>query len=301
VKPTPDTSYDPATSILPLRPAGKKIVRLPGTPGVAASATNVQKTRQLVLVEIAGPGGPLEVLVNNTGWMGKRRDAAMTPVFGSTFVAPNWLTEVPNEGDTEIWEIVNTTMDSHPIHLHAVQFQLINRQAFSMKGFMMAYAAAFPASTIIDPATGLPYAGGVFIPGFGSPLPYDGSDLRSGLDAFARPKLGGNPDVTPLLVGLALPPLAHEAGWKDTVIMHSGEVSRIVVRWGPQDAAVGSPANFAFQPDALVNPGGAVPQPGVYVWHCHITDHEDNEMVRPDMIVSNPSAPTRGFTQVTDY
>jgi len=40
--------------------------------------------------------------------------------------------------------------------------------------------------------------------------------------------LGGNPD--PVLLGLPLAPLPYEAGWKDTVIMHPGEKSRIAVR-----------------------------------------------------------------------
>jgi hypothetical protein len=25
-----------------------------------------------------------------------------------------------------------------------------------------------------------------------------------------------------------------------------------------------------------------------YVWHCHIIDHEDNEMMRPDVIAPLP-------------
>ena len=29
-----------------------------------------------------------------------------------------------------------------------------------------------------------------------------------------------------------------------------------------------------------------------YVWHCHIIDHEDNEMMRPDIVPLNPAAPS---------
>jgi FtsP/CotA-like multicopper oxidase with cupredoxin domain len=78
----------------------------------------------------------------------------------------------------------------------------------------------------------------------------------------------------------ARPPLPYELGWKDTVITYPGEVTRIAVRWDTTDtppaadpaAAVGT-SNFPFDPTALINGVG-------YVWHCHIVDHEDNEMMR---------------------
>ena len=47
---------------------------------------------------------------------------------------------MPEEGTTELWEIVNLTADSHPIHLHLVQFQLMNRQAFDVAKYNAAYA-----------------------------------------------------------------------------------------------------------------------------------------------------------------
>jgi FtsP/CotA-like multicopper oxidase with cupredoxin domain len=40
-------------------------------------------------------------------------------------------TENPGVGDTEIWEIYNATGDAHPVHLHLVHFQILDRQAFS--------------------------------------------------------------------------------------------------------------------------------------------------------------------------
>ena len=56
-------------------------------------------------------------------------------------------------------------------------------------------------------------------------------------------------------------------------------VTRIAVRWAPQDLAAGTTHAgtnyFPFDPTT----GG----PG-YVWHCHILDHEDNEMMRPLLI-----------------
>ncbi len=270
-----DSSYDPASGI-PIRSGGQTIVRLPGAPGgPAISASNVQVTRELTLNEVPGLGGPLEALVNNSKWIGLRPD--MTPIEGSTLVNGNWLTELPAEGDVEVWEIINLTMDSHPIHLHGVQFQLIDRQAVDMKAFMMAYDAAFP--------------GGVYIPGYGPPLNYFTGNPRA---------LGGNPD--PVLVGAPIPALSYEAGWKDTVIMHPGERTRIAVRIGPQDVLLGTLATFTFDPSAPVNPGAPIAdqKPGVYVWHCHITDHEDNEMMRPDMFMPN-SAAARTYIQGVDY
>ena len=61
-----------------------------------------------------------------------------------------------------MWEIVNMTADAHPIHLHLVQFQLINRQNYNITNYTKAYAAAFPGGGL-DPLTGLPYPAGVFM------------------------------------------------------------------------------------------------------------------------------------------
>ena len=41
------------------------------------------------------------------------------------------ITENPTLGDQEIWEFYNNTVDAHPIHLHLVRFQVINRQELS--------------------------------------------------------------------------------------------------------------------------------------------------------------------------
>lgn len=270
-----DSSYNPASGIA-IRSGAQTIVRLPGAPGGPAINTaigtgNVDVTRLLTLNEVPGAGGPLEALVNNSKWMGTERVDSM-------LVNGNWLTEFPLEGDTEVWEIVNLTMDSHPIHLHAIQFQLIDRQPFDAMAYMMTYNSLFP--------------GGAFIPGYGPPLNYNTGNPRA---------LGGNPD--PVLLGAPIPALAHEAGWKDTVIMHPGERTRIAVRWAPQHFALGTVAAFPFKPDAPLNPSAPLAQqePGVYVWHCHITDHEDNEMMRPDQVVSTVPDGNRTYIQGTDY
>ena len=75
--------------------------------------------------------------------------------------------------------------------------------------------------------------------------------------------------------------------------MYPGQVTRIAVRWAPTDSPANtSPTNayFPFDPN-----GGHG-----YVWHCHIVDHEDNEMMRPDAVVPNPNA-TRTYNKGVDY
>jgi spore coat protein A len=220
-------------------------------------------------LRIPGPGGPLEVLVNNTKWNGKRPDGS--PIPGSTLNLGLWLTELPVEGQTEVWEIVNTTEDAHPIHLHGVQFQIMNRQAFDTKAFGAAYAAAFPDGT--------------FIPAYGPPLEYGPTEASGN-------KYGGNPNIDPYLLGAPTPQLSFEVGWKDTAIMPAGSVTRIAVRFAPQDVPVGDTGSFSFNPSAL---------DGAYVWHCHITDHEDNEMMRPYQFQPNVPDTDRTYVQGLDY
>jgi FtsP/CotA-like multicopper oxidase with cupredoxin domain len=70
------------------------------------------------------------------------------------------------------------------------------------------------------------------------------------------------------LRGPARPAAMTEQGWKDTIQMNPGEVTIIRVKFSPIDDADGQ---YSFDPTS--GPG--------YVWHCHIIDHEDNEMMRP--------------------
>jgi FtsP/CotA-like multicopper oxidase with cupredoxin domain len=255
-----DTTFNPATT-----PAVRTtpMVRLSPPP-----INNPPLRRLLTLNEVMGPGGPLEVLVNNTKYDGTYNGA---PIPGSTpYPSPagnnsTYYTELPAEGTTEQWEIVNLTADAHPIHLHLVQFQLLNRQNFDLKKYNAIYNASFP--------------GGLYIGGFGPPLNYTTGNPSA---------LGGNPEVPlNLFKGAAVPPLPQEAGWKDTVVMYPGQVTRILVRWAPTDTQTAVP--FPFNPD-----GGHG-----YVWHCHIIDHEDNEMMRPTQVQAlNVS---RTYVQGTDY
>jgi spore coat protein A len=105
------------------------------------------------------------------------------------------ITEYPELGTVETWRFVNDSGASHPMHMHLVFFQLLDRQAFT-KG-----------------------AGGEIIP-----------------------------------LGDPQPPAPWEAGWKDTVMVHPGELARVIVRF--EDYA------------------------GKYAYHCHILEHEDHEMMR---------------------
>lgn len=116
------------------------------------------------------------------------------------------ITEKPLLGSTEIWTLVNPTNDTHPIHLHLVRFQILDRQNYEPWLFQTKRELHF---------TGAPQ-----------------------------------------------PPEANEAGWKDTVQAHSRMVTRIIV---PFEGFTGR-----------------------YVWHCHILEHEDNEMMRPYEVIAAP-------------
>jgi spore coat protein A len=121
--------------------------------------------------------------------------------------ASHWkmpITEKPVLGSTEIWTLINPTNDTHPIHLHLVRFQILDRQ---------------------------PYEPWIF-------------QTKRQLHFLGPPE----------------PPEANEAGWKDTVRAHSRMVTRIIV---PFEGFTGR-----------------------YVWHCHILEHEDNEMMRPYEVIA---------------
>ncbi|WP_440951372.1 multicopper oxidase family protein [Methanosphaerula subterraneus] len=171
-------------------------------------------TRFLTLQEVMGAAGPTEILLDGKKWM-----------------AP--VSENPTNGTTEDWVIINPTADTHPIHLHLVQFQLVSRQAFQVKKYQTDWMAL----------NGMP------------PLPLTATVIT--------------PNIVQYLQGKATGPLPSELGWKDTIQMKPGEVTRIRVRFASQDGT-----SYPFDPS--VGPG--------YVWHCHIIDHEDNEMMRPYLV-----------------
>ena len=123
------------------------------------------------------------------------------------------ITEDPKAGSTEIWSFVNITGDVHPLHVHLVRFQVLNRQTFDVQTYQQTGKLVF---------TGKPMA----------------------------PESNERP--------------AH----KDTIKSYPGYVTRVVMR-------------FDLPHGAQVSPGDEL----LYVWHCHILEHEDNEMMRPYKVV----------------
>ena len=80
-------------------------MRLADGTGTIAPGVAVNKTRQLVLREVMSPAAaPLEILMNNTKFDGLR-DGTQTPIPGSSRVGVNWMTELPQIGSTEVWEV----------------------------------------------------------------------------------------------------------------------------------------------------------------------------------------------------
>jgi spore coat protein A, manganese oxidase len=144
------------------------------------------QTRLLTLDEYVTPNGnTAKLLLNATYWHQP-------------------ITEKPVLGSTEIWTLINPTNDTHPIHLHLVRFQILDRRNYE-------------------------------------PWLYQ---TKRELHFTGEPQ----------------PPDPNEAGWKDTVQAHSQMVTRIIV---PFEGFTGR-----------------------FVWHCHILEHEDNEMMRPYEVVA---------------
>ena len=150
-------------------------------------------TRKLALIEMMSNvhDGPSEAMLGNVDGDGIAEH--------KMWADP--VSENPNVGDTEDWELYNFTADAHPMHIHEVTFAVVDRQAITFTQ---------------DEETG-------------------------GISAVAKT---GNPR----------PPEAWENGLKDTAISYPGEVTRLRAKFDT---------------------------PGQYVWHCHIVEHEDNEMMRP--------------------
>ncbi len=174
--------------------------------------------RILTLNEVMGPNGPTMVVLNGQMWM-----------------AP--ISETPRVGSTEEWVIANLTADTHPIHLHLVQFQLLNRQDLDAAGYMKKWEEVNGMVPLMHPTIEVP------------------------VEPFLAP-------------GEPIKPDDNELGWKDTIRMNPNQVTRIRVRFAPQDVPVGG-----VKPGENLYPFDPTTEPG-YVWHCHILDHEDNEMMR---------------------
>jgi spore coat protein A len=130
---------------------------------------------------------------------------------GKRFADPVSRNEIEHLGSTAVWEIVNTTPDTHPMHIHLETFQVLGRQTFD--------------TTTFEPYVTWP-----------NPL--------------------NNTATGPLiLTGAFQGPRPNETGLKDTVQCPEGMVTWIKIKW----------EDFI----------------GTWVWHCHILEHEENDMMRP--------------------
>jgi len=81
------------------------------------------RTRKILLFEGSDSRGRLQTMggiVDNS-----------RPTLNGTLVFADPITENPQVGDTEVWEFYNTTADAHPIHMHLVDFRIIDRQKFT--------------------------------------------------------------------------------------------------------------------------------------------------------------------------
>ena len=129
-------------------------------------------------------------------------------------------TEVVAAGSVEVWEIINLTGDTHPMHFHLTNVQVLSRQPF-------------------DPVGYLASAGGA-----------------------------------PTYVGPDVAPDVNELGWKETVRCPPGFVTRVIMRFNlPQ-------LPFAVPGSTRVRDMNGIANGHEYVWHCHILEHEEHDMMR---------------------
>ena len=212
----------------------------PITPITRLNPANAVKVRTHSLVEIMGQGGPVMALLNNRAFHG-------TSDYQGDPVSKNTL---------EVWEFVNTTVDSHPIHLHLVQFQVLNRQ---------------PVDTV------------AYLTATGYDLNKDGmlTEDEVGEGTYPAPA-----PTAAHLIGAPQLPAANEMGWKDTVIVPPGMVTRIAVPFGSGAVSTPIAARSVWVPDY-----SATPPENDYVWHCHILEHEEKDMMQYYRIEEPPTGP----------
>lgn len=174
--------------------------------------------REIVLIENSDPAAAM------SGMGGHQMGGVMSSVTelllnGRHYGDP--VEEKPVAGSTEIWQFINATSSTHPIHIHLVQFRILNRQPLDTEGYW----------TLWD---------------------------------LWRKGEGAAPVISDYHSGAPIPPEPWEAGWKDTARANPGEVLRVIARFDlPADT----------------------PRPARYVYHCHILEHEDNEMMRPFEVI----------------
>jgi len=105
-----------------LRPVNGPIADPPAVP-------KGTKVRKLMLFEATDHHGRLQPLLGTVD-PSAPTDANGNPLDG-TMLWDDPVSETPAFGSTEVWEIHNGTVDAHPIHLHLVNFRILNRQSFT--------------------------------------------------------------------------------------------------------------------------------------------------------------------------
>jgi FtsP/CotA-like multicopper oxidase with cupredoxin domain len=145
---------------------------------------------------------------------------------GLPFLAP--ATETPRQGTSELWNIINLTPDTHPIHIHLGLF-LVLKQTKLLK-----------------------------LDEFNSCMLKKNDAVGCNIEKHAKGRV------------IAAP--ANERTWKNVFKMQTGFMTTILLRFSLLDSHEPYPFNASAEPG--------------YVYHCHILDHEDNEMMRPFKIVS---------------
>ncbi|WP_432172626.1 multicopper oxidase family protein [Streptomyces sp. Tue6028] len=139
------------------------------------------------------------------------------------------------EGSTEIWEYINPNHDAHPMHVHLVNFQVLNRQPIDAAAYQKDYDKWV----------------------YGGRKPED------------------HPAVADYFTGPPIPPDPDEAlSYKDTVKAPAQMVTRIIIQ------------EFVPPKDEIASiPGSGAKLPAKYIHHCHLLEHEDDDLMRPWTIV----------------
>jgi spore coat protein A len=117
----PDVDIDNTTA---LRDGGRFKVSFPAA-----------RTRKLALFEGRDKFGRLQPLLGVVDPT-LRQGVGNGPITNATNGAMGWfqdLTELPALGDVEIWEVYNVTGDAHPVHIHLVAFEVLNRQKLGVE------------------------------------------------------------------------------------------------------------------------------------------------------------------------
>jgi spore coat protein A, manganese oxidase len=265
----PDTSCDPAHPVNSIGLCGRKnpLVRLTDGNGNVLPGVKIDRIRQMTFYDYVGTptnGVPSDIkeFVNNTEWNGLE-----SPSIAYDFPTDG-VSELPRVGSTELWEVAYVStmpMGSHPLHIHLSQFQVLSRQQIDAGQYLTDWNSAFGTGPVPLPSG---CSNNQYCSDYGPPKDY--------LTPNSDGALGGNLPFTPYLLGTPTLPSPGESGWKDTADLDAGQVIKILVRWTPSDVPTIPNRSYAgknfYQFD---------PTQGSYVWHCHLLNHEDNEMMRP--------------------